>query len=98
MSGISSLSTRTPGYIGGAILDRLLNHPNADTFEITALVRNPEKARILESQFGVKTIIASHAEHDKIQTVVEANHVIFHIVRTVHLLTPDILLNMALQG
>ncbi|PIL35390.1 hypothetical protein GSI_02116 [Ganoderma sinense ZZ0214-1] len=71
--------TGVTGYIGGAILHRLLTHPNADTFEITVLVRNPEKARILESQFGVKTIVASHAEHDKIEQIVEANHVIFHI-------------------
>ena len=63
-------------------MDRLLNHPHADTFEVTALVRNPEKAQILESQFNVKTVIASHAEHDKIEQAVEANHVIFHIVRT----------------
>ncbi|EJF55689.1 NAD(P)-binding protein [Dichomitus squalens LYAD-421 SS1] len=76
---ISIFVTGVTGYIGGTLLVRLLNHPDADTFDITALVRNPEKAHLLESKFGVKTLIASHAEHDRIEEAVAANHIILQI-------------------
>ena len=59
-----------------------MNHPIADSFEITALLRNEEKAKALESKFRVKTLLASHSEHDKIEDAVAANYVILHIVRT----------------
>ncbi|KAI1796987.1 NAD(P)-binding protein [Ganoderma leucocontextum] len=70
--------TGATGYIGGAVLARLLNHPNRDTFQITTLVRNPEKAKILTTKFGVNAVIGSHQEYDKIEKLVEDNHVIFH--------------------
>jgi uncharacterized protein YbjT (DUF2867 family) len=31
------------GYIGGSVLQRLLEHPKRDSFEITALVRSATK-------------------------------------------------------
>ncbi|PIL35407.1 hypothetical protein GSI_02133 [Ganoderma sinense ZZ0214-1] len=71
--------TGATGYIGGAVLARLLNHPNRDNFQITALVRNPEKARILNTRFGVNAVLGSHHERDKIERLVEDNHVIFHV-------------------
>ena len=69
------------GYIGGAVLARLLNHPNRDAFAITALVRSPEKAKTLRDTFGVKAIVGTHDEHDKIEKLAEDSHVIFHLVR-----------------
>ncbi|TFK90669.1 NAD-P-binding protein [Polyporus arcularius HHB13444] len=80
------MSTKTPifltgatGYIGGSVLSRLLEHPSADTFDITVLVRDGKKAQILESQFGVKAVVGTHQEHDKIEGLVENAHIVFHL-------------------
>ncbi|KAF8904777.1 hypothetical protein CPB84DRAFT_1895995 [Gymnopilus junonius] len=53
----------TPGYIGGSVLSRLLKHPDADSFEITALVRSAEKAEKLKT-LGVKTLPGSYTDED----------------------------------
>ena len=68
------------GYIGGAVLARLLKHPKAGKFDITGLVRNAEKAKILESKFGVKTVVGTHQELDKIHDLAVQSHVVFHLV------------------
>ncbi|KAI0649448.1 NAD-P-binding protein [Trametes meyenii] len=70
--------TGATGYIGGSVLERLLKHPSASTFDITALVRNADKAKILESKFGVKAIVGNHQELDKLESLAENAHVIFH--------------------
>ena len=70
------------GYIGGAVLSSLLNHPRSDTFDITALIRSPEKANTLNDKFGVKAVVGSHAELDKIEELAEGSHVVFHLVCT----------------
>ncbi|KAJ7637693.1 hypothetical protein DFH06DRAFT_649933 [Mycena polygramma] len=44
--------TGVTGYIGGAVLTRLLEHPHHHTFEITVLVRSAEKASIFNRTFG----------------------------------------------
>ncbi|KAH9929452.1 uncharacterized protein B0H18DRAFT_1117482 [Fomitopsis serialis] len=69
------------GYIGGAVLNRLLQHPNADKFDITAPVRSPEKAKLLE-QLGVKTEIASLSDHDKIESLASRAHVIINVANS----------------
>lgn len=78
---ISCLRISTSGYIGGAVLARLLAHPNAGTFEITALVRSPEKAITLKSKFGVNVVIGTHQELDKIHDLAMQSHIVFHLVR-----------------
>lgn len=40
------------------MLSRFLKHPNAGSFNITALVRSPEKAEKLKA-FGVNTVVGS---------------------------------------
>jgi uncharacterized protein YbjT (DUF2867 family) len=45
---------------------RLLEHPNASNFEITALVRSSEKAAKMES-LGIKTFVGSLSELDKLE-------------------------------
>ena len=60
-------------------MNRLLQHPNADKFDITAPVRSPEKAKLLE-QLGVKAEIASLSDHDKIESLASRAHVIFNVV------------------
>ncbi|OSC98275.1 NAD-P-binding protein [Trametes coccinea BRFM310] len=70
--------TGATGYIGGAVLQKLLQHPNASTFDITVLVRNAEKAKILESKFGVKVVVGTHQELDKLESLAENADVVFH--------------------
>jgi uncharacterized protein YbjT (DUF2867 family) len=48
----------TQGYLGGSVLSRFLKHPNAGSFNITALVRSPEKAEKLKA-FGVNPVVGS---------------------------------------
>jgi len=70
--------TGATGYIGGSIIQRLLSHPNAKSFEITALVRNPDKAKLLES-FGVKPVIGSHSDTDKLEALAAQSNVVFTV-------------------
>ncbi|KAI0331859.1 NAD-P-binding protein [Cubamyces sp. BRFM 1775] len=72
---VSIFLTGATGYIGGSILQRLLVHPNANNFEITALVRSGEKAEVLESQFGVKTVLGSLQDSDKLTQLVADAHI-----------------------
>ncbi|KAI0767998.1 NAD-P-binding protein [Trametes elegans] len=67
------------GYIGGSVLQRLLQHPNAKNFAIISLVRNVEKAKLLEKDFGVKTVIGSLQDHDKLANLAENAHVVFQV-------------------
>ena len=43
------------------MLSRFLKHPNAASFNITALVRSSEKAQKLET-FGVSPVVGSHTD------------------------------------
>ncbi|GBE86891.1 NAD(P)-binding protein [Sparassis latifolia] len=69
--------TGATGYIGGAVLTRLLAHPSAQTFGITVFLRSAEKAKLLESDFGVKAVVGTLAELDKLEAQAEAAHVVF---------------------
>ena len=69
------------GYIGGSVLARLLTHPKRYTFDITALVRDEAKAKVLESKYGVKPVIGSHQDTEKVASAAEAAHIVFNIVR-----------------
>ncbi|KAI0719155.1 NAD(P)-binding protein [Cerioporus squamosus] len=71
--------TGATGYIGGSVLARLLSHPRASTFDIYALVRNPEKAGILKSKFGVTVVIGSHDDLQKVHDLAEKAQVIFNL-------------------
>ncbi|KAH8990309.1 hypothetical protein EDB92DRAFT_1865722 [Lactarius akahatsu] len=65
------------GYIGGSVLQRLLDHPKSDTFEITALVRNADKATLLNT-VGVNTAVASLSDLDKLTELAAASDIIIH--------------------
>ncbi|KAI0707122.1 NAD-P-binding protein [Earliella scabrosa] len=71
--------TGATGYIGGTVLSKLLKHPKAAAFEIVALVRNADKARILESKFNVKAVVGSHQDLDKIHDLVAKSDFVFHL-------------------
>jgi len=64
-SKIKIFYTGATGYIGGSVLQRLLDHPKRDAFEITALVRNADKAKVLNN-LGVNTVVASLFDFDKV--------------------------------
>ncbi|KAI0767999.1 NAD-P-binding protein [Trametes elegans] len=70
--------TGATGFIGGTILQRLLQHPRAGDFEITAFVRSAGKAKVLETQFGVKTALGSLEDRVKLASLTEAAHVVIH--------------------
>ncbi|CDO74489.1 hypothetical protein BN946_scf184979.g44 [Trametes cinnabarina] len=70
--------TGATGYIGGSVLERLLKHPSSNTFDITVIVRNAEKAKILESKFGVNVVIGTHQDLDKLEACAENAHIVFH--------------------
>ncbi|KAI0767991.1 NAD-P-binding protein [Trametes elegans] len=72
------LLTGATGYIGGSVLQRLLQHPKANTFDITVFVRNVDKAKILESKFGVKVVVGTLKDLGKLEALAENSHVIFH--------------------
>ncbi|EIW57263.1 NAD-P-binding protein [Trametes versicolor FP-101664 SS1] len=76
---VSIFFTGATGYIGGSILQRLLARPDRENFEITALVRKPVLARRLEAEFGVKTVIGSLQDLDKLATLSENAHVVIQL-------------------
>jgi hypothetical protein len=61
------------------VLQRLLDHPKRDTFEITGLVRNADKANLLNT-LGVNTIVASLSDLDKLTDFAAASDVVIHTV------------------
>ncbi|KAF7791734.1 hypothetical protein EIP86_002758 [Pleurotus ostreatoroseus] len=67
------------GYIGGSVLTRLLARPDADKYEIIALVRSADKARKLET-FGVKTVLGSIKDVHLLESLSERAHVVFSLV------------------
>jgi len=69
--------TGATGYIGGSVVQRLLNHPKRDTLEITALVRSVDKAKLLNT-LGVKTVVASLSDLDKLTELAAASDVVIH--------------------
>lgn len=68
------------GYIGGTVLSRLLAHPDAQSLDVTALLRSVDKAKKLEA-FGVKSVVGSYEETALIEKLSEASHVVFTCVR-----------------
>ncbi|KAH9480255.1 Oxidase ucsJ [Psilocybe cubensis] len=60
---INILITGATGYVGGSVLDRLLKHPEASSFKISAIVRSEEKGRKIEN-LGVESIIGSYEADD----------------------------------
>ncbi|KAI0358320.1 NAD-P-binding protein [Trametes cingulata] len=71
--------TGATGYIGASVLQRLLNHPDHEKFEVTALVRNSEKAKKLEGSFGVKTVLGSLQDLDKLSELAENAHIVIQV-------------------
>ena len=69
-------ATSFPGYIGGAVLWRLLNHKDAGKYTFKVLVRSPERAKLFD-KFGVEAVVGDLKEHEKLEKLCEeADYVI----------------------
>lgn len=68
------------GYIGGAVLTKLLEHPKANDFHITALVRSTEKAEKLKS-VGVTPVIGSLDDTDLVHKLSLDSDIVISMVR-----------------
>ncbi|TFK99908.1 NAD-P-binding protein [Pterulicium gracile] len=75
---VSILFTGATGYIGGAVLERLLNHPDFARFQITAVVRSAEKAEKL-NKLGVDVVVGSHSDADIVTDLAAKADVVFSI-------------------
>ncbi|KAF8956984.1 hypothetical protein BDZ97DRAFT_1670608 [Flammula alnicola] len=62
-SKLNIFFTGATGYIGGTVLTRLLRHPDAASFQITALVRSAEKGEKLKT-LGVDFILGSYTDEN----------------------------------
>jgi uncharacterized protein YbjT (DUF2867 family) len=69
------------GYIGGSVLSRFLKHPDASSFNITVLVRSPEKAEKLKA-FGVNPVVGSHSDTTLVEGLAAQADVVIAVVRT----------------
>jgi len=58
------------------VFDRLINRARVGTFDITALVRSPEKAKKLEA-FGVHGVVGQTSETEKLQGLVSEADFVF---------------------
>ena len=67
------------GYIGGSVVSRLLDHPQAASFEIKALVRSKEKCSAFE-KVGMQAVVGSLDELDKVEALASGADVIFSMV------------------
>ncbi|KAK2460901.1 hypothetical protein APHAL10511_007371 [Amanita phalloides] len=56
---VKILFTGATGYIGSSAVSAFLDHPKRDAFEITALVRDANKAEKLK-QFNITPVVGSH--------------------------------------
>jgi len=71
--------TGATGYIGGSVLERLLDHPDARNFEITALIRSAEKAEQFK-KFGVNAVVGSFNDVQLLEDLTAAADVVFDTV------------------
>ncbi len=73
--------TSRAGYIGGAVLHRLLGFGSSATFLITALVRNQQKARDLEP-FGVHSVVGTLDDTDLLTKLAKDADIVIECVCT----------------
>jgi uncharacterized protein YbjT (DUF2867 family) len=81
---------RQPGYIGGSVLNELLNSPIFSKVQLTAVVRSPEKAEKLK-EFGIDVVIGSHSDSKLMEKLAEEADVVLAMVRgPIHCFVRDI--------
>lgn len=76
------LNIITPGYIGGAVYTHLSKYTDFPEYEVTALVRSAEKAKLLES-LGINAVIGAHDDETLMESLAaETDIVIATVSRT----------------
>ncbi|TFK99916.1 NAD(P)-binding protein [Pterulicium gracile] len=75
---INILFTGATGYIGGAVLERLLKHPDASRFHIIAIVRSQEKAEKLK-KLGIDVVVGSHSDAHTVRDAASKADVVFAV-------------------
>lgn len=75
---VNILFTGATGYIGGSVLERLLDHPDSARFQITAIVRSAEKAEKLK-KLGVDVVVGSHSDADNVRDAAAKADVVFTV-------------------
>ncbi|KAJ7923627.1 hypothetical protein B0H13DRAFT_56126 [Mycena leptocephala] len=66
------------GYVGGTVLWKLLQHPRAIDFQITALVRDAAKAEKLKA-FGIVPVVGDNSNLDLLQALARDAEVVFSV-------------------
>jgi uncharacterized protein YbjT (DUF2867 family) len=76
--------TGATGYIGGAVLTRLLADPLERTFDTTILVRSTEKASMFNRTFGKKhnltAVVGSYSDLNLLRTLSADSDIVFACV------------------
>ncbi|TFY82933.1 hypothetical protein EWM64_g1075 [Hericium alpestre] len=75
--------TGATGYIGGSVIQELLNHPKADQFEITAYVRNEDRANKLNG-LGLKTALGSLDDTEKLAELASQADIVINMADADH--------------
>ncbi|KAE8410700.1 hypothetical protein BDV36DRAFT_302513 [Aspergillus pseudocaelatus] len=87
MSLVKVLYTGATGYIGGSVLTTLLTTSHEaikGRLEITAVVRKPEQAQLLESK-GVKGVVFNGLEDsEQMHSLAKEHDMVIHTASTVH--------------
>jgi uncharacterized protein YbjT (DUF2867 family) len=76
---LSLIAFAPAGYIGGSVLARFLQRPDFASFNLTALVRSPEKAAKLNA-LGVNTVIGSHSDTALMESLAANSDVVLAMV------------------
>ena len=80
------------------MLSRFLKHPDSSSFDITVLVRSPDKAEKLKA-FGVHPVVGSHSDAPLVEELTAQADVVIATVRTIPLSTVALKINHLLpQG
>ncbi|KAJ7448662.1 hypothetical protein B0H11DRAFT_2080222 [Mycena galericulata] len=72
------------GYIGGSILSKLLQHPRASEFQITALVRDSAKAEKL-TRFGVTPIVGDNSKLDLLESLARDADIVISVAESTNI-------------
>ncbi|KAF9453418.1 NAD(P)-binding protein [Macrolepiota fuliginosa MF-IS2] len=71
--------TGVTGYVGGFVLERLQNHPDASNFEITAMVRSAQKAEEFKKS-GVNAVVGSFSDAKLLEDLTAAADIVIDVV------------------
>ncbi|KAF8656785.1 hypothetical protein AX16_002337 [Volvariella volvacea WC 439] len=83
--------TGATGYIAGAVLTRLLDHPSFISFSITVLIRNAEKAAKFKG-LGINAVVGSLSDHELLERLASQADFVFSMADADDLLAAQAML------